>query len=645
MRKAGLFWQTLLLTSLMFLVVLVISVGLSVKAVYANLLSECENKGRAIAQGIARTSDELLVNRDLATVQAMLDESLALEGVAYLFLTDAEGEPICHTFVPQVPSQVLGLPVSVTGIVVTRLEFARDQRRLDISAPIMAGAGGFIHVGMDLEKVYAAALRQAGVQGGAIVLIFVLTLAVVSLTVQRITNPVAVLTECAQALSHHDFATDFPKREELAGLIPRSAAEIGTLAESFLNMQRMIQESVLHLRETTAAKERIEGELQVARHIQMSIVPKKFPAFLALPEVDIYATLEPSREVGGDLYDFFQLDDEHIFAVVGDVSGKGVPAALFMAVTQTLVKATARQGLGLAELMARLNNELCENNEASMFVTLFVVILNVRTGWLEFSNGGHNLPFLLSHSHGPQQLPRTRGMGLGAAEDVAFQTGTLQMLPGQALLLYTDGISEAHNPDCELYGEDRMRKFLSAQSDLQPRPVVENLLAEVRRFEAGGPQADDITALVISYLGPSGPVLCPLINQMSELDRLAQVLEGFAASFHLSAGVANALQLAVEELFTNAVSYGYEPGVTGSLELSLDVREGFLLVELSDDARAFNPFQDGPAVNPQAGLEQRGIGGLGIHLTRTLFDEMEYVRQEGRNRIKLRKRLPPPPGI
>ncbi|MFN8609201.1 MAG: SpoIIE family protein phosphatase [Vulcanimicrobiota bacterium] len=641
MRRAGLFWQTLWLTSLMFLVVLSISVGLSVRAVYANLLSECENKGRAIAQGISRTSDELLVNRDLATVQAILDESLSLEGVAYLFLTDSQGQPICHTFVPQVPRQVLNLPVSATAITATRVQLAADQRRLDISAPIMAGAGGYIHVGMDLEKVHAAAQRQALEQGGAIVLTFLLALALVSLAVRRITGPLAVLTDCARALSQHDFDHEFSKSGALAGLVPGSAGEIATLAESFLNMQNMIQRSVANLRLTTAAKERIEGELQVARHIQMSIVPKKFPAFLALPQLDIYATLEPSREVGGDLYDFFQLDEERIFAVVGDVSGKGVPAALFMAVTQTLIKATARQGLGLAELMSRLNDELCENNEASMFVTLFAVILNVRSGHLEFSNGGHNLPFLLGPSQAPEQLPRTRGMGLGAAEGVAFQTGSLRMRPGQSLLLYTDGISEAHNPASELYGEERMRQFLAAQSDLRPRPLVENLLAEIRRFESGGPQADDITALVIAYLGPAGPVSLQLKNQMAELDGLAQAIEGFSASFHLSPSEANALQLAAEELFTNAVSYGYEPGDEGSLELILDVREGWLRVEFRDDARPFNPLQDGPPVDSQADLEHRKVGGLGIHLTRQLFDQVDYEPLQPGNLIRLSKRLAP----
>ncbi len=638
MKRAGLFWQTLLLTSLMFAVVLTITVGLSIWSVYANLFRECENKGRAIAQGISRTSDELLVNRDLATVQAVLDESLTLEGVAYLFLDNSQGEIVCHTFVPQVPAQVLKLPVSETSITVTRLELGPKQRRLDISAPIMAGMGGYIHVGMDLEKVYAAALREAALQGVAIVLIFVLSLGLVSLAVRRITGPVSVLTDCAEALSRHDFATDFPKRGELVRLVPRSAGEIGTLAESFLHMESTIQQSVLHLRQTTAAKERIEGELQVARHIQMSIVPKKFPAFLQLPQMDVYATLEPSREVGGDLYDFFQLDDERIFAVVGDVSGKGVPAALFMAVTQTLIKATARQGLELAELMRRLNDELCENNEASMFVTLFVVILNVNTGQVEFSNGGHNLPFLLSPNKGPEQLPRTRGMGLGVGEGITFQTSGFTMQPGQALVMYTDGISEAHNPAAELYTEERMRKFFSGLSDLRPRAVVESLLAEVRLFEAGGPQADDITALVLTYLGPGGPVVRELSNSMAELDNLAEAVEGFVASFHLSPSVANALQLAIEELFTNAVSYGYAEGEQGRLRLSLDLKDGWVEVELEDDARPFDPLVEGPTVNAQASLEERGIGGLGIHLTRKLFDEFAYERRDDKNVVRLRKK-------
>ncbi|MBN9413888.1 MAG: SpoIIE family protein phosphatase [Candidatus Eremiobacteraeota bacterium] len=642
MRRSGLFWQTLLLTSLMFAVVLTITVSLSVWSVYANLLRECESKGRAIAQGISRSSDELLVNRDLATVQAILDESLALEGVAYLFLSNGQGETVCHTFVPEVPVQVLNLPVSTTSITATRLALGPDQRRLDISAPVMAGVGGYIHVGMDLEIVYAAALREAAVQGGAIALIFLLSLGLVSLAVRRVTGPVTVLTDCAEALSRHDFDTDFPKRAELANLVPRSAGEIGTLAESFLQMESRIQQSVVHLRQTTAAKERIEGELQVARHIQMSIVPKKFPAFLALPQMDIYATLEPSREVGGDLYDFFQLDDEHIFAVVGDVSGKGVPAALFMAVTQTLIKATARQGLELGVLMSRLNDELCENNEASMFVTLFVIVLNVNTGHVQFSNGGHNLPFLLSANKAPEQLPRTRGMGLGAAEGVTFQTSSFVMQPGQALVMYTDGISEAHNPDSELFGEDRMQRLFARQSDLRPRPLVEKLLAEVRAFEAGGPQADDITALVLTYLGKGGRVCCSVRNSMSELDRLAEAVDGFAAAAHLTPSVTNALQLAIEELFTNAVSYGYGEGQSGTLQLSLDQTDGWLEVELQDDARPFNPLAEGPEVDPGAALEDRGIGGLGIHLTRKLFDEFHYERRDEKNCVRLRKRVQQP---
>ncbi|MBT9583425.1 SpoIIE family protein phosphatase [bacterium] len=635
----GLFRQTLLLTTLMFAIILTITVGLSVWSLYDNLVKECESKGRAVALGISRSSDELLVNRDLATLQAILDESLKVEGVSYLFLVSPTRELLCHTFVPQVPAAVLGLPSASDETTVTKIYVQGLGYCLDISAPVMAGVGGQIHVGMDLQLVYHEVLSDATLQALAVLVVFLASLWASTYSVRRITGPVSALTEYAEALSGHDFSTDFPHRQEMARLVCQSVGEVAALAESFLHMERTIQQSVLNLRQTTAAKERIEGELQVARHIQMSIVPKRFPAFLQLSQLDIFATLEPSREVGGDLYDFFQLDDEHIFAVVGDVSGKGVPAALFMAVTQTLIKATARQGLGLAELMSRLNNELCQNNEASMFVTLFVIVLNVRTGVVEFSNGGHNLPYLLSPGESPAMLPRSKGMGLGVAEDVPFETRTMTLRPGQALVLYTDGISEAHDPQEELFGEARMVEVFSQLEHTQPRHVVDGLLQAVRAFEAGGAQADDITVLVLTFLGLPNVRELTVANQMSQLDSLAAVVEQFGAKHELGPKTVMLLQLAIEELFTNAVSYGFADDSQGTVSIRLEKEEDAVILTITDDARPFDPFEQGPTVDAAQGLEDRKIGGLGIHLTRNMFDEIAYQRRGPLNWVQLRKRL------
>jgi sigma-B regulation protein RsbU (phosphoserine phosphatase) len=637
----GLFRQTLLLTSLMFALILTITVGLSVWSLYDNLVKECESKGRAVALGISRSSDELLVNRDLSTVQAILDESLKVEGVAYLFLVGPTREMLCHTFVPQVPSAVLGLPSASDETTVTQVYLPGLGNFLDISAPVMAGVGGQIHVGMDLQLVYQQVASDSTLQALAVVIVFLASLWVSGYTVGRITRPVTALTEYAEALSAHDFSTEFPHRLQMSRLVGQSVGEVGALAESFLHMERTNHQSVLHLRQTTAAKERIEGELQVARHIQMSIVPKKFPAFLHLTQLDIFATLEPSREVGGDLYDFFQLDEDHIFAVVGDVSGKGVPAALFMAVTQTLIKATARQGLSLAELMQRLNDELCQNNEASMFVTLFVIILNVRTGEVEFSNGGHNLPYLLSPHQSPTAFPRSKGMGLGVAEGVPFETRRLTLRPGEAVVLYTDGISEAHDPSDELFGEARMIDVFKQLDGYQPRHVVERLLQSIRVFEAGGAQADDITILVLTFLGlpEMTPKELTVPAHMSQLDRLAEGVEQFAAQLELGPKTVMLLQLAIEELFTNAVTYGFDEGVEGTVSLRLHRQGDVLCLEISDDARPFDPFIQGPPVDTSLPLEERKIGGLGIHLTRNMFDEVAYERRGRHNWVQLRKRL------
>ena len=235
--------------------------------------------------------------------------------------------------------------------------------------------------------------------------------------------------------------------------------EIGTLAASFNEMTRRLNESIEHLKETTAAKERIESELQIAHEIQMSMVPKIFPPFPDRSEFDIFAALVPAKEVGGDLYDFFFIDDDHLCFAVGDVSGKGVPASLFMAVTKTLFRATAGNGGTPGEILARLNTEICRDNESCMFVTFFCGILNIRTGQVDYSNGGHNLPYYLRRD-GVSPLENFGGISLGLVEQSPYASGRMVLRPGEALLLYTDGVTEAMDLSKTLYSDERLEQFL-----------------------------------------------------------------------------------------------------------------------------------------------------------------------------------------
>ena len=272
------------------------------------------------------------------------------------------------------------------------------------------------------------------------------------------------------------------------------------LASSFNEMTRRLNESIENLKETTAAKERIESELKIAHEIQMSMVPKIFPAFPERTEFDVFATLVPAKEVGGDLYDFFFLDDDHLCFAIGDVSGKGVPASLFMAVTKTLFRATAGNGGTPGEILARLNAEICRDNESCMFVTFFCAILNIRTGEVDYSNGGHNLPYYLHHD-GVSPLENAGGRALGVLEQSPYLSGRMVLSPGEALLLYTDGVTEAMDSQEMLYSDQRLEQFLASNWGSSPRQMIGDLVNDVRHFAAGAPQSDDITGLALLYFG------------------------------------------------------------------------------------------------------------------------------------------------
>jgi sigma-B regulation protein RsbU (phosphoserine phosphatase) len=263
-----------------------------------------------------------------------------------------------------------------------------------------------------------------------------------------------------------------------------------------------IVRNVLEERRTRAAKEAIEGELRVARDIQMGIVPRMFPAFPDRPEVELYAMLDSAKEVGGDFYDYYPLDDDRIFFVIGDVAGKGVPASLFMAVTMTLFKAYARPDRSPVEVAAKVNDKLARDNETGLFVTAFCAALDLRTGRLDYANAGHNLPVVVRPAGTADFLPRCGGLVLGAVPDFPYQSGTLTLAPGETLLVYTDGVTEAMDGDNALFGNERLLECCLADRRRALKELVAGIFEAVRAHAGDAPQSDDITILAVRYLGP-----------------------------------------------------------------------------------------------------------------------------------------------
>ncbi|MEN6464533.1 MAG: SpoIIE family protein phosphatase [Syntrophaceae bacterium] len=310
-----------------------------------------------------------------------------------------------------------------------------------------------------------------------------------------ITRPLRNLAEKAREIAKGNLDIDVPPI--------KSADEVGELTESFSNMKSALKEYISNLAETTAAKERIESELKIAHTIQMSFLPKKFPPFAEKHEFDIYAVLEPAREVGGDLYDFFLLDDQNLFFSIGDVSGKGVPAALFMAVSKTLTKGIASGGdVTPSEIMGTVNAELCIDNESCMFVTMICGILNFKTGELSLANAGHNPPIFLPAGAEPDWLEVPLNMCLGIMEDISHQTMKMSLKPGDLLLLYTDGITEAMDKENRLFSNEALLETVRACDYATPEDLINCIMNAVRQFTGDNPPSDDMTVLAIRYRGP-----------------------------------------------------------------------------------------------------------------------------------------------
>lgn len=263
------------------------------------------------------------------------------------------------------------------------------------------------------------------------------------------------------------------------------ALERARLVESYVQAQKMQQ------------------SLQLAHDIQMGLLPKKFPAFPDKPEIDIYATIDPAQDVGGDLYDFFLIDDNRLCMMIGDVSDKGIPASLFMAMVRSAFKITALQNpASVASILRTVNRFVYENNESQMFVTMFACIMDLRTGLIEYSDGGHEPPFLLRCQKGVELFEKEGGLALGFMDDFEFTQGTIQLHPGDAFVLYTDGVNEAMNSKRELFRTETLGECLEAVCDEGSAQVITSTILEhVTKFVAGAPQSDDITVMTLRYQG------------------------------------------------------------------------------------------------------------------------------------------------
>ena len=360
------------------------------------------------------------------------------------------------------------------------------------------------HVFTDISMESVMADRQAFLMRLCAILIGITT--VITLALIKVVNTALVkpINSLASAASSYVEAKEEGEVSALALLDIHTGDEVENLSHALKRMERDINGYIENLTHVTAEKERIGAELSFATHIQASMMPCIFPSFPNRREFDIYATMTPAKEVGGDFYDFFLVDDDHLAVVIADVSGKGVPAALFMVIAKTLIKDHTQSGKPPEEVFTEVNRQLCEANDENLFVTAWMGVLEISTGKLVYVNAGHNPP-VIGRKNGETEFLRSRpGFVLAGLDFTKYRAGSLELMPGDLLYLYTDGVTEAMNTAQELYGEERLKRTLDANVSAAPEEIFKAVKKDLDDFVADAPQFDDITMLAMRYLGREG---------------------------------------------------------------------------------------------------------------------------------------------
>jgi PAS domain S-box-containing protein len=389
------------------------------------------------------------------------------------------------------------------------------------------------------------------------------------------------------------------------------------------------------------ANERMSEELNFAKEIQLSLLPLIFPAFPTRSEFDIYAHLMAAREIGGDFYDFYFLGDDHLCFVIGDVSGKGAPGALLMAVSKTLIKSRAADDLQPSSILTHVNNELSVGNESAMFVTVFLAVLNIHTGKLVYCNAGHNPPYILRSDNTIDKMDDFHGPVIGALPNLTYKESSTTLRASDIIVFHTDGVTEAMNLEENLYSDQRYEDFLESEELNTPQKIVDLVIRDVKQFENGADQADDITMLALQYHGASdvketGRLEIKIKNKLEGLAVVEEKFESFCEEHQIPDTARQKVSIVLDELLNNVINYAYKDQDEHIIELQFVLTGTRLVISIHDDGVPFNPFElDPPDIS--LSLDERAVGGLGIFFVRSMMDEYLYSRHIGKNVVRLVK--------
>ena len=423
-----------------------------------------------------------------------------------------------------------------------------------------------------------------------------------------------------------------PMRLKFGLLMLLGLGVLGLVIHRFANNERKLNRAQI-------VQERLSSELRIAQEIQMGMLPKEFSPYSDRNDLQIFGSLVPAREVGGDVYDFF-LRDEKLFFCIGDVSGKGVPSAIIMAEIHSQFRMASVHETNPAHIMQTLNTASCEGNEKNIFITFFIGVLDLPTGRLRYCNAGHDIPYLLksADSHEISQLPVIANIPIGLFDDFEFKMQETVISQDTSIFLYTDGLTEAKNVAHEQFGISRIEKVLEQNTQIAPEEIVGKMSNEVHQFMEQEEQSDDLTMLAIKYMPKKNEYTheeeLMMTNNIKCVDQLNKFVESFTDRLGFDTSKARNIKLAVEEAVVNVMEYAYPAGTTGDISLKVMYNEQKMKFVITDSGVAFNPTK-ATLADTTLSVEDRPIGGLGLLLVRELMDSINYERIDNKNTLTL----------
>ena len=455
--------------------------------------------------------------------------------------------------------------------------------------------------------------------------------------ITRELKPLQQLAHEAETIASGQFDTQLPNFQR--------TDEIGQLSHSFGNMQQSLVKYIDELKITTAQKASIESDLRIASNIQMGMLPEKFPTTADSDDVQLYASLTPAKEVGGDLFDFY-FRDEKLFFCIGDVSGKGVPASLFMAVTRSTFRTVSAQESMPDRIVTTMNKTIADMNKTNMFVTLFVGVLDLPTGRLHYCNAGHDAPLLIGAGVG--ELTCDANIPVGFMPSWEYTLQEAHIFTGTTILLFTDGLTEAMDANKNQFQMERVNEIAIKaldQQQLEPRQLINMMTDAVHKFVGDAEQSDDLTMMAIQYIRQPSDIKTlksiVLPNDTKEVPRLNVFVEEACQSVGFDEFATMQIKLAIEEAVVNVMKYAYAPEQHGDVTIKAASNDVDLKFTIIDSGKPFDPTVQAE-VDTSLSADERNIGGLGIHIIRQNMDSINYERMGGLNVLTLRKKIEAP---